>query len=81
VNYNTDEEIDRIELKKALMNRKIFAMFNDDHFEINTALKLLNTETLPISIPLNNNMIFIRDLTNYIVENGITLKPNIGKYQ
>ena len=74
-----DGEIDKTELKKSWTNKKLFALFKDDHFEIETVLKILDVETLPTSIQLNNNMVFLRDLTNYIVTNNITLKPNISK--
>lgn len=67
--------VDKVELEKITLNRLLYAISKKDHFEIEEVLNILNTETLPIDIPLNNNQIFIRDLTGYMVKNG--LKPNI----
>ncbi len=69
--------IDNLELNKVKINQKLFSINRKDHFEINKVLEILNTDTLPIDIPLNNNMVFIRDLSKYLVENN--LKPNIVK--
>lgn len=70
-------KIDTTELKKIETNKLLFSINKADHFEIDTVLEILNVETLPIDIPLNNNQIFIRDLTKFIVENN--LKPNINE--
>lgn len=72
-------DIDNIELRKIQVNKNIFSMYKCDHFEIDTVLEILNKETLPVDIPLNNNQIFIRDLSKYIVENNMQLKPYIDK--
>jgi len=74
-----NKEIDNVELKKIEINKKLFSIYKTDHFEIKTVLEILDTDTLPIDIPLNNNQIFIRDLTRYVVENKVKLKPNINK--
>lgn len=74
-------DIDKIELKKVLTNKKIFSIFKDSHIDIENVLKLLDANTLPTEIPINNNVVFIRDLSNYVVNNDIELKPYIGKYQ
>ena len=68
-------EIDNVELEKITLNRLLYSIGRKDHFEIDEVLKILNTETLPIEIPVNNNLVFIRDITNYMVKNN--LKPNI----
>lgn len=75
------ENIDAEESKKIEINKQLFSIYNSDHFEINSVLKILNEETLPVDISLNNNQVFIRDLTNFIVKNNIELKPNINKKQ
>lgn len=69
--------IDIMELNKAKINKLLFSINRSDHFEIDKVLEILNVSTLPIEIQLNNNQIFIRDLTKYIVDNN--LKPNIIK--
>ena len=61
------------EVKKILVNKKLFSIYKKDHLEIDDVLQVLNEETLPIDIHLNNNQIFIRDLTNYIIDNDITI--------
>ena len=73
--------LDVTELKKSNTNQKLFSIFKTDHFEIDEVLKIINEKTLPVEIPINNNMVFIRDLTKYIVENNIDLKPNIDEKQ
>jgi len=73
------EYTDKKELKKIEVNKHLFSIYKMDHFEIDTVIKILNVNTLPIDIPLNNNQIFIRDLSKFIVENNIKLKPNIDK--
>lgn len=70
-------DIDNLELNKVRINQKLFSINRKDHFEIYEVLNILNVDTLPIEIPLNNNQVFIRDLSKYIVENN--LKPNIIK--
>lgn len=70
-------DIDNLELNKVKINQKLFSINRKDHFEIYEVLNILNVDTLPIEIPLNNNQVFIRDLSKYIVENN--LKPNIIK--
>ena len=72
-----DRAIDITELQKIEVNKLLFARYKQDHFEIDTALEILDVATLPVEIPLNNNQIFIRDLTNYIVDNK--LEPYIQK--
>jgi hypothetical protein len=69
------EKIDKLELDKITLNRMLYSICKKDHFEIDEVLEILNVNTLPIEIPLNNNQIFIRDLSKFMVENG--LKPNI----
>ena len=69
--------IDIMELNKAKINKLLLSINRSDHFEIDKVLEILNVSTLPIEIQLNNNQIFIRDLTKYIVDNN--LKPNIIK--
>lgn len=69
--------IDQNELKKIVINKQLFALNKTDHFEIDTVLDILDMDTLPIEIPLNNNQIFIRDLSKYIVDND--LEPYINK--
>ena len=72
-------EIDNIELEKITLNRMLYSIGKKDHFEIDEVLSILEVDTLPIDIPLNNNQIFIRDLTKYMVDNH--LKPNIYEEQ
>lgn len=75
-----NESIDKVklmELKKVEMNRLLFSISKSDHFTIDKALEILNLDKIPVDIPMNNNMIFIRDLTMFIVKND--LKPNIGE--
>jgi len=74
---NNNMDIDNKELNKITLNRMLFSESMKDHFEIDEVLELLDVETLPINIPINNNQIFIRDLTNYFIDNN--LKPNIHK--
>lgn len=69
------EQVDKLELEKISLNRILYSTNKKDHFEIDEVLQILNVETLPVEIPLNNNVVFIRDLTNYMVYND--LKPNI----
>lgn len=69
--------IDDVELKKISLNKLLFSINKKDHFEIEEVLKILNVDTLPIEIQLNNNQIFIRDISKYLVLNN--LKPNIYK--
>lgn len=69
------QEVDQVELEKITLNRLLFSVSKKDHFEIKEVLDILNMETLPIDIALNNNQVFIRDLSRYMVENK--LKPNI----
>lgn len=64
-----------MELKKVEMNRLLFSLYKSDHFTIDKVLEILNVEKLPLDIPMNNNQIFIRDLSSFIVKNN--LKPNI----
>ncbi len=72
----TQFDISEVEVDKINMNRVLFAIHKNDHFEIEDVLSILDVETLPISIPMNvNNTIFIRDLSNFMVSND--LKPNI----
>ncbi len=63
--------IDSKEIKKIRTNKKLFKKYNTDHFEIDTVLEILSVGTLPIDVPMNNNQIFIRDLSNYMVDKGI----------
>ncbi len=70
-------QIDVVELKKININKKLFSIKKSDHFEIKEVLLILNVVTLPVAIPLNNNLIFIRDLSKYIVDND--LEPYINK--
>lgn len=72
-----NNDVDNIEFKKIRINKEIFSIYNCDYFEIETVLKILNMNTLPIGIPINNNQIFIRDLTQFIVDNK--LEPNINE--
>jgi len=65
--------IDTNEIKKININKKLFNKYNSDHFEIDTVLEILNMETLPVDIPMNNNQIFIRDLSNFIVSKSIKI--------
>lgn len=71
--------IDQNELKKIETNKFLFSLFKCDHFDISTVLKILDVDTLPIDIPTNNNQVFIRDISNFIVRNNLDLKPNIYK--
>jgi hypothetical protein len=72
-------EFDYIEHKKINVNKQLFSLMRTDYFEIDTVLKILNLKTLPVEISVNNNQVFIRDLTNYIVSTDFKLKPNINK--
>ena len=67
--------LDLKELDKITLNRMLYATNKRDYFEIEEVLAMLDMETLPIDIPINNNQIFIRDLSKYMVDNS--LKPNI----
>jgi hypothetical protein len=67
--------LDLKELEKITLNRMLYATNKRDYFEIEEVLEMLDMETLPIDIPINNNQVFIRDLTKYMVNNS--LKPNI----
>jgi hypothetical protein len=69
----TDTTIDPIELKKVNINKKLFSKYRSDYFEIDTVLEILNVVTLPIEIQMNNNQIFIRDISNYIVNKGLKI--------
>jgi len=70
--------LDQLELRKIEMNRKLFSIKKTDHFEISDVLDFLDKETLPRDIPItSNNSVFIRDLTNYLINNN--LEPNINK--
>ena len=71
------KDLDIVEIKKIDMNRLLFNYFRSDYFDISTVNELLNTETLPIEIKTNNNKVFIRDLTNYLIK--YDLKPIINK--
>jgi hypothetical protein len=71
------EKIDNKELNKITLNRMLYASNKKDYFEIDEVLEILDVQTLPIEIPINNNQVFIRDLSNYMVDND--LKPNIYK--
>jgi|SaaInlStandDraft_4_1057021.scaffolds.fasta_scaffold73938_2 hypothetical protein len=70
-------DIDIIELKKIKINKKLYSSYKTDFFELSSVLKILNEITIPVDIPINNNQIFIRDLTAYMVSNE--LEPNINK--
>jgi len=61
--------LDIVELKKININKRLFAKYKTDYFEINTVLEILGVATLPIEIPLNNNQVFIRDIARYMVDN------------
>ena len=70
--------ISNIEGDKIKTNKSLFAWNKQrDHFEIKDVLHILNLDTLPIEISLNNNLVFIRDLSSYIVNHN--LEPNINK--
>ena len=79
VNFmNSEFEISEFEINKIDMNRKLFAIYKMDHFEIKDVLDILGAETVPVGIPMNvNNTIFIRDLSKYIITQN--LKPNISE--
>ncbi len=70
-------KIDNLELMKIKINKELFSINHTDHFDIEKVLLILDVDTLPVEIPLNNNQVFIRDLSKYIVDNN--LKPNIIK--
>lgn len=72
-------DLDTIELRKIASNRLIYAKYKRDYFEIADVLEMLNVITLPVDMPINNNMVFIRDITHHIVYNDgtINLEPNI----
>ena len=72
-----DRATDITESQKIEVNKLLFSRYKQDHFEIDTALEILDVETLPVEIPLNNNQIFIRDLTNFIVDKK--LEPYVQK--
>ena len=71
------KDLDSEELQKIEINKLLFARFKTDHFDIEAAIEIIGVDTLPVDIPLNNNQIFIRDLTKYIVEKK--LEPYINK--
>ncbi len=71
------KDLDRTELQKIEVNKLLFSRFKTDHFDIEAALEIIGVETLPVEIPLNNNQIFIRDLSKYIVDKK--LEPYINK--
>ena len=75
--WNMAADIDVVETNKVKTNKLLFSFYRCDYFDIETAIDILGLETLPVEIPINNNQVFIRDLTNYIVTTN--LKPNIGK--
>jgi len=71
-------EINNFEIEKITMNKLLFKVYKQSYFEIRTVLDILNVDNLPLDIQIdNNNLIFIRDLSNYLVTNG--LKPYISK--
>jgi hypothetical protein len=72
-----DKDFDNTELQKIELNKLLFSRYKQDHFEIDTTLEILDVETLPVEIPMNNNQIFIRDLTKFIVDKK--LEPYIQK--
>lgn len=71
------KDLDTTELQKIEVNKLLFSRYKMDHFDIETVLEIIGTDTLPVEIPLNNNQIFIRDLSKYIVDKK--LKPYINK--
>ena len=70
--------LDQIELEKISLNKYIFAIFKTDQLSIEDTLRVLNLDTLPLEIQPNNNTVFIRDLSRFMVSNK--LKPNIIEY-
>lgn len=70
-------DLDKVELQKIEVNKLLFSRFKHDHFDIDTVIDILGVDTLPFDIPVNNNQVFIRDLTKYIVDNQ--LEPYINK--
>jgi hypothetical protein len=70
-------EIDEAEVKKIEMNKLLFSFGKKDKFEINEVLEILNVSTIPNEIKIDNNQIFIRNLSNYLVKHN--LEPNINK--
>ena len=70
--------LDAVELEKISLNKFIFALFKTDQLSIEDTLKILNLDTLPLDVKTNNNTVFIRDLSRYMVLNK--LKPNIIEY-
>ena len=71
------KDLDTTELQKIEVNKLLFSRYKMDHFDIETVLEIIGVDTLPVEIPLNNNQIFIRDLSKYIVDKK--LKPYINK--
>lgn len=71
------KDLDTTELQKIEVNKLLFSRYKMDHFDIETVLEIIGTDTLPVEIPINNNQIFIRDLSKYIVDKK--LKPYINK--
>lgn len=71
------KDLDKTELQKIEINKLLFSRFKTDHFDIETVLEIIGVDTLPVEIPLNNNQIFIRDLSKYIVDKK--LEPYINK--
>ena len=71
------KDLDTTELQKIEVNKLLFSRYKMDHFDIETVLEIIGTDTLPVEIPLNNNQIFIRDLSMYIADKK--LKPYINK--
>ncbi len=71
------KDLDTTELQKIEVNKLLFSRYKMDHFDIETVLEIIGTDTLPVEIPLNNNQIFIRDLSKYIADKK--LKPYINK--
>ena len=69
----TEQEI-IYEIKKKSMNSKLFDKFeHKTHFDIEEALDILGMDTLPIEIKIKNNLVFIRDLAKYMVDNGLKI--------
>lgn len=69
------ENLDEVELNKIKFNRMIFKIFKTDRLQIEDSLKILGLERLPLDIPIGNNLVFIRDISNYLVKNK--LEPQI----
>jgi len=50
---------------------------NQKEFDLEKVIRILNVNRIPLGLEIANNMVFIRDLANYILNNH--LEPQFTK--